>query len=262
MAIPFKLEKALLKKAADSNSGGLLDAIGDMATSLAADLGGMSGMMTPPWAGQELHFRFNPEKLTLTKSAGFKEQPRATSHQADPKNPKPPQYVGSPNRTLSFSVLLDEWDAPPAVGRDVRKMVDTLQALMDPTSHKPQPVPLPPRMSFHWGSFAFTGFITKADATFTLFRQDGSPARAEVSIVMTEHIDAPGGQNPTSGGPAGRRSRMVIEGDNLQLLSYREYGKSSYWRALAEINGIDDPLSVRPGTRLLMPSRDDARTMR
>ncbi len=79
---------------------------------------------------------------------------------------------------------------------------------------------------------------------------------------MTEHIDTPGRQNPTSGGPAGRRTRVVVEGDNLQLLSYREYGTSSYWRAVAEANGIDDPLSVRPGARLLMPSREDARTYR
>jgi nucleoid-associated protein YgaU len=230
-----------------------------MATSLAADLGGMSGMMVSPWAGHELHFRFNPEKLTLTKSAGFSEQPRASSQATDDAKPAPPQYTGSPNRTLSFDVLLDEWDAPPGVGRDVSKMVDTIQNLMDPD---PGPVPVPPLMTFHWGGFMFTGYITKADATFTLFRQDGSPARAEVSLAMTEQHDKPAGQNPTSGGPAGRRTRMVIEGDSLQLLSYREYGKSSYWRALAEINGIDDPLSVRPGTRLLMPSRDDARMLR
>jgi hypothetical protein len=31
------------------------------------------------------------------------------------------------------------------------------------------------------------------------------------------------------------------------------------WRVLAEMNGIDDPLSVGPGTQLLIPSRGDAK---
>lgn len=262
MSIPFKLEKALLKESPVSD-GGLADDLASISSAAYGDIAGVSGMTTPPWADRNLHFRFNPDKLTLAKTSNFKEQPRPSSQQANQKTPPPPQYVGSHNRTLSFSVLLDEWDAPPGMGRDVGDMVGALQKLMDPPSDKPQSeVPLPPRMSFHWGSFVFSGYITKADAVFTLFRQDGSPARAEVQIVMTEHIDTPRRQNPTSGGPAGRRSRIVIEGDNLQLLSYREYGKSSYWRAVAEVNGIDDPLAVRPGTRLMMPSREDARGLR
>lgn len=260
MSIPFKLEKAVLKEA-PSAGGGLLGDIADVATAVATDIAGIGGILTAPWGGRDLHFRFNPEKLTLAKTANFVEQPRATSQPADQTTPPPPQYVGSPNRTLTFNVLLDEWDAPPGAGRDVGQMVQSLQALMDPPTDSRVAVPLPPKMSFHWGSFIFTGYITRADAIFTLFRQNGSPARAEVSIVMTEHIDLPPRQNPTSGGPAGRRSRAVVEGDSLHLLSYREYGKSSYWRSVAEVNGIDDPLSLRPGTKLLMPSRSDAQSM-
>jgi hypothetical protein len=30
------------------------------------------------------------------------------------------------------------------------------------------------------------------------------------------------------------------------------------WRALATFNGIDDPLRVTPGTRLLIPTSDEA----
>lgn len=260
MSIPFKLEKAVLKEA-PSAGGGLLGDLADLGASVVGDVSGVGGMMAGQWSGRDLHFKFNPDKLTLNKTASFKEQPRPTSQQADQTTPQPPQYVGSTNRTLQFAVLLDEWDAAPGMGRDVGTMVTDLQKLMDPPTDKPQTeVPLPPKMGFHWGSFVFTGYITKADAVFTLFRQDGSPARAEVTISMTEHIDVPARQNPTSGGPTGRRSRTVIEGDSLHLLSYREYGKSAYWRSVAEANGIDDPLSLKPGTRLLMPSRADART--
>lgn len=260
MSTPFKLEKAMLVKA--PSESGLLDDIADIASATAADIGGMSGLVAAPWSGQELHFRFNPEKLNLSKAANYVEKPRSGSQSVDNTDPSPPQYVGSSNRTLSFDVLLDEWDAPPGAGRDVAEMVAALQALMDINPQPDDPVPSPPKMNFHWGTFKFQGYLTRADAIFTLFRQDGSPARAEVSIAMMEHIEAPRPTNPTSGGPPGRRSRVVIEGDNLHLLSYREFGKSGYWRALADVNGIDDPLSLRPGTSLLVPSRADAQTLR
>ncbi|GEM_PF-1334067 len=263
MAIPGKFEKALLKESPAAGGGPSLGDVAGALAGAAAGVGGIGGLLPDlPWEGRNLSFKFNPDKLVLSKSASFHEQPRPTSQQAADKTPPPPQYVGSSNRTLSFGIFLDEWDKPIG-GRDVTEMVSTLQKLMDPATDKPSDhAPLPPRMSFHWGSFVFTGYITKADATFTLFRSDGSAARADVSIVMTEHIDTPGAQNPTSGGPAGRRARQMVEGDNLQLLSYREYGKAGYWRALAEINGIDDPLSVRAGTSVLIPSLADARELR
>ena len=254
MSIPFKFEKAVLKTSPAGGGGGL----GDMAMSAVSGAVGVAGAMGGQWDRSELHFKFNPERMTLSKSASFREHPRPASQAGGEHTPPPPQYVGSTNRTLSFNVLLDEWDA--LNGRDVGEMVATLQRFMDPSSDQPSDeVPLPPRMSFHWGSFIFTGYVTKADAVFTMFRQNGSPARAEVDVQMTEHVDTPGAQNPTSGGPAGRRTRTVREGDNLPLIAYREYGSSAGWRAIAEANGIDDPFDLQPGAELLVPSRDDAR---
>lgn len=256
MSMPFKFEKAVLKTS-PSSGGGML---GDMAVGAAASVAGVSGMMGGQWDRSELHFKFNPEKMTLSKTATFKEQPRPSSQVNPDHTPPPPQFVGSTNRTLSFAVLLDEWDA--IQGRDVGEMVSTLQRYMDPSTDQPSDeVPLPPRMSFHWGSFIFTGYITKADAVFTMFRQNGSPARAEVDVQMTEHIDTPTAQNPTSGGPSGRRTRLVREGDSLALIAYREYGSSNGWRAIAEANGIDDPFRLEPGRELLVPSRDEARRL-
>jgi nucleoid-associated protein YgaU len=50
----------------------------------------------------------------------------------------------------------------------------------------------------------------------------------------------------------------MIEGDSLQSIAYRELGKAAYWRAIADLNGIDDPLRVTAGTVLLIPSVADA----
>ena len=49
----------------------------------------------------------------------------------------------------------------------------------------------------------------------------------------------------------------MVAGDSLASIAYREYGAPAYWRALAEANGIDDPLRLRPGTRLLVPPAEE-----
>ncbi len=51
----------------------------------------------------------------------------------------------------------------------------------------------------------------------------------------------------------------MVAGDSLPSLAWREYGNATQWRAIAEANGIDDPMRLRPGTELLLPLADDLR---
>ena len=36
-------------------------------------------------------------------------------------------------------------------------------------------------------------------------------------------------------------------------IAFREYDDPAQWRRIAEANGIDDPLALQPGRRLLIP---------
>jgi hypothetical protein len=260
--VPMKLEKAMMKKLppAGGGAGGMLgDLAGDVASmgaSMAADLAGASGMIPVVWGPEEFHFRFNPTNLRTGKQAEFATRGATGTPQGNRY-----QFTGSKTASLDFTFLLDEWEAPPGMGQDVREMVQKLERATnpeDPRSNKPMPW----RMLFVWGSFRFTGYIKSINATYTLFRRNGTPARAEVVVSMIEHLEEPGAQNPTSGGPSGRRSRQLIDGDSLQSISYVEYGDPNLWRAIADVNGIDDPLSVAPGAYVVLPSKSDAQAFR
>ena len=50
-------------------------------------------------------------------------------------------------------------------------------------------------------------------------------------------------------------------GDSLHAVAFREYGDPNLWRGVAAFNGIDDPLRVAPGTRILVPTADEARRL-
>ena len=252
MAIPMKLEKAKLVKV-EGGGGGLAGDLASMGSSLAASAVGVGGMLPVVWTESEMNFRFNPTQLQLNKEANYQGSNTRGSEEGGQE-----QYSNTGTRSLSFSVLLDEWEAP--AGSDVGSMVDTLQKWCNPEPDSDPPAP--PTAMFVWGKFRFTGQLKSVNATFNLFRRDGSPARAEVQVSMRERPEQGRGQNPTSGGPAGRRSRRVVEGDTLPSIAYRELGDPNLWRVVAEMNGIDDPLSVGPGARLLIPSRGDAKAAR
>jgi nucleoid-associated protein YgaU len=44
-------------------------------------------------------------------------------------------------------------------------------------------------------------------------------------------------------------------------VAYHEYGDASLWRGIAAFNEIDDPLRVAAGTRILVPTADEARRL-
>jgi nucleoid-associated protein YgaU len=89
---------------------------------------------------------------------------------------------------------------------------------------------------------------------FVMFRPNGEPSRALVDLELTQSEQAKPGQNPTTRAIAGIKVHTVGDGDSLPSLSYRNYGDATRWRLIAEANGIDNPLALRRGTRLTIPT--------
>jgi nucleoid-associated protein YgaU len=101
-------------------------------------------------------------------------------------------------------------------------------------------------------------YLESVEAKYTLFRADGTPIRATCSIGLVEATNPAHRQNPTSGGRKGVETHILIEGETLHSVAWARFGDPTYWRAIAEFNGIDDPLRLASGTRLLIPPRRDA----
>ncbi|MFI5983445.1 LysM peptidoglycan-binding domain-containing protein [Streptomyces sp. NPDC051555] len=55
------------------------------------------------------------------------------------------------------------------------------------------------------------------------------------------------------GAYAARQVCVVVRGDSLQSVAARHSGRVNDWREIAELNGIDDPSKLQPGTTLLLP---------
>ena len=197
-----------------------------------------------------LRFKYNPEQFTLSKATAW-DNPgvKLESDWAWPT------YLSTSPASLSLEIFLDAFEELRGdVSGDVRQ-------LMDWTKPGP-PFNEPPLLEFRWGmSNVLQGmkfYLASVDATYTLFRVDGTPIRATCKLSLIEWSNPASRQNPTSGGVPGMESHLLIDGETLHSVAWARYGDPSLWRALAEFNGIDDPLRVPPGTRLLVPPRRDA----
>lgn len=262
-----KLEKAYLSIMAPSSpgTGGLLAGLGGAAggalgvgSGMGAGAGAMGDSMlgTGGQAGSgslgQLTCMFNPTEYSVQKSANWQRTPLPGVPQVTV-----PQFTGSGPKSLSLELFLDAADSPSA---DVAADVELLFSCCTPTPQsRSMRQSSPPFVLFGWGStMSFTAVVKSVNAKFTRFRPDGTPTQATVQVSLEEVPMPAPPTNPTSGAVATHRSHLVTAGDTLPSIAYREYRNPNLWRAIADANGIDDPMRLPSGTRLLIPPAADA----
>lgn len=204
-----------------------------------------------PDAPDTLECMFNPTEYRLSQRVNVSREPMA----ARPGGKA--QYLATSALTLSMQLFFDDFGSAKG---DVTPKITTLLKWQQPTS-KSGPRPVPPLIRFEWGNKQLSiieGVLTSVAVNYTLFRKDGTPIQAKVDITIEGAEKVVPRPNPTSHAIDSRRVRTLTEGDSLQSIAYQELGKATYWRAIAELNGIDDPLRLAPGQVLLIPTVTDA----
>ncbi|MRG59567.1 LysM peptidoglycan-binding domain-containing protein [Agromyces sp. CFH 90414] len=200
---------------------------------------------------KELKFQLNPRELTMAKTAKWEKKNQKKASSAPPAS-----YQGPDPQKLTVEMY---FDASLARDNSVVTQVEELFKATAPTEKsKGTKTPSPPWVRFMWGGLSgFVGYITSVSAKYTLFAPSGQPLRAVCTVAMEELASEMGKQNPTSGGLQPRRLHVVREGDTLAAIAFREYGRASLWRAVADVNGIDDPMRLRPGRSILLPAAEE-----
>ncbi len=219
------------------------------------------GDRTQPWekadsfAWSKLECWFNPKDYTITKTSTWSEQ-------SAPGQEVPTlQYGGGGPSNLSVNLVFDAGESEQPDVLDVSEKLMGLMTVGDPTGGDKNNK-RPPAVRFHWGPVIFLGVTARLSLQFTMFEADGRPTRAHVGLELTQVARSPGSngsgslrQNPTTTGIAGLRTHVVRDGDSIHSIAYAAYGDATAWRAIAEANGIDDPLALPRGATLAIPRR-------
>jgi hypothetical protein len=209
---------------------------------------GTSGSTASPGPVRgRVDFQFNPRELNMTKSARWKRDAQRTA-----KKSGVPEFTGAEPSKLTLEMF---FDATEKMDDAVVKAIERLFECCVPTQQSlQQKKGSPPWVIFRWGGLTgFPAYISSVSAKYTLFTPSGTPVRAICTVTIEEIAGEHGGQNPTSGTLAPKDTHVLVEGDTLPSVAFRCYGDPNLWRAIAEANGIDDPMRLTVGATLLVP---------
>ena len=192
---------------------------------------------------------FNPNKLVFNKSVNWEKQGAAQ------RDVPELQFTNAQPRTLNLDLIFDTYDTPNAQKEDVRTYTQTLFHLTTVETHGDKHRPPVCRLSWGRVGVFFQGVLEQLEQQFTLFMEDGTPVRATSRCTFKEwrtNYDDLNRQATQSSDIA--KTRIVKRRETLSGIAAEEYRDPGLWRPIAAENEIDDPLSVVPGTVLLIPT--------
>lgn len=197
---------------------------------------------------------FNPTEYTRERSNAYKSTP--IPGLASPLI----QFVNGEADQLTMELFLDDYTDPtPLEPRGpVKSVYDRVQAIanlleIDRDLHAPPPV------RFKWGPIRFEAVVEKLSQKYTLFRPDGTPARATLSVTFKEYLPIDRQLRQPRRESSDKTKRRQLDGsDDIWLLAFREYGDPRQWRRIAEANDVDNPWRLGTGDWLIVPPLENA----
>jgi hypothetical protein len=201
--------------------------------------------------GDRVPCLFNPETITFGRSNVW------GAHPMPGRGVPQLRYAGADAGWMHLDLVFDTTDD----GSAVTAHTDKILALMEVDPNLPGTDDnannaRPPTVTFRWGrQESFEAVVADLSLSYTYFSSSGVPLRAHMSLDLRQFRPARtyGPQNPTSGTPRPHRVHRVQPGETLDRISARYYGDSTRWRLLAVANGIEDPLTISPGSVLSVP---------
>lgn len=169
------------------------------------------------------------------------------------------QPLGTPGTTLWFKGIPPEkvsfdiyFDATGVIGSKTVK--DQIATFKDVCFTYNGSIHEPNYLKLSWGTLVFKCKLISLSISYTLFKNDGTPLRAKLSVAFKEALDAniitkeANNQSPNL-----THYILVKEGDTLPLLCYKVYGDSRYYKEVAAYNNILNFRTLTPGTALYLP---------
>lgn len=198
-------------------------------------------------SGENISALFNPNKLVFAKSVRWEQK------SAKERDVPELQFKNGQPRTLNLELFFDTYDDESAQKKSVCNYTDKLfkLTLVNEEKHRP------PVCELSWGTSGvfFKCVLEKMDQQFLLFMEDGTPVRAKCQCTFKEwrtNAEDQRNQNTQSSDIAKRH--IVRHGETLSSIAAEVYLDAGLWRPIADMNFIDDPLSLTPGSLLIIPT--------
>ena len=191
----------------------------------------------------EVPVRFYPSEYTMEKSNEF-----ANINIPGLESPML-QFSRGNLETLTMDLFFDSYEENKDVRDYTNKITDLLK--IDPDIHAP------PILRFVWGNLNFTCVLSRVSKKFTMFRSDGIPVRATLSVTFNEYRTEMSSREKPLKSSDRTKTYSIKEGDSLWAIAAREYGDPAFWRLIADKNRIENPRLLEIGREITIPPLEE-----
>ena len=192
---------------------------------------------------EEVSVLFNPTEYSMEKSNEF-----ASINIPGLESPML-QFSRGNLETLTMDLFFDSYEENKDVRDYTTKITDLLK--IDPKIHAP------PVLKFVWGSLNFTCVLSRVSKKFTMFRSDGIPVRATLSVTFNEYRTEISSREKHRESSDWTKTYTIKQGDSLWAIAAREYGDPAFWRPIADKNRIENPRLLEIGREILIPPLEE-----
>lgn len=197
--------------------------------------------------GHEIAVQINPEEFTETKAFSFQND-----------NDSGPQYKGLENENITIKFTIDGTGVVPAEKPvSVSQKIEELEYYLYALHENKDKVLLPYFVLISWGKLFFKGRLKDMNIHYTLFKGNGDPLRAVVSLTFLRVvIDEKKGASSSSKEieqEGGDKMITVKSGDTLPFLCRLVYGDSSLCEKVADRNYLSSIRNIKEGDKLIFP---------
>ncbi|WP_394775605.1 hypothetical protein [Flavobacterium sp.] len=198
------------------------------------------------FSGNPYAFMINPDTIKIQKSIEYNEQQAPATSSASQK------YKSTPSNKLSFEIVIDCTGIVDSGRTDMATEINSLETIIYTYNGK---IHRPNFVKVQWGqNITFNGVLDSIDISYTLFKPDGSPLRAKISLSFSQYIspktvtmtDAPESPDLT-------HIVTVAEGMSLPQLCKQVWNDDSYYVQVAHFNKLNKFRNLNGIDKLIFP---------
>lgn len=201
---------------------------------------------TKRFPGPPYLMMLNPESIKWQRSIEY-------NHQQAPDSSSPSQrYKSTPSDKLNFDVVIDCTGIVDPKRVSMATEITSLENIIftyNGTIHRPNFVRV------QWGKdLVFNGVLSSFDISYTLFRPDGSPLRAKVSLGFAQYISPQTVKiQDQDESPDISHLVTVVEGVTLPELCEKIWDEEDYYIQAARYNDLNKFRSLKGIEKLIFP---------
>lgn len=189
---------------------------------------------------ETVYVLFNPNQYTIQKDNSYQ-----WFHINGLETPLY-QFLYGEKETLTMELFFDSY----AEKKDVRDYTKKITEIMKIDKDLGRP----PRCTFSWGNFSFTGVIENISQTFTMFLPSGIPVRATLQVTFAKALSDKEQEEIKKGLTEKQNAQYKMqENEALSDVAYEYYDDPARWREIADANNIDNPRKVQSGMIIIIP---------